>query len=273
MLTTTSHRSRGRLVLASCLLAVAALAGPLGSGAQAAPKADAPICPAAPGNARFVRFIYLNILERCPDAAAAKYWTGKLDAGGLRWGFAESIDMSAENVGKNNVLPLYEGVLNRKPTDDEYKATFDEIRKTHQDARILARLFSSDEAYGMLSGTAAAKDTTFVTEAYKNIVDREPTAAELASGRKAIGVPSTEDGRHKLALALEQSDENMQGWTAAVIGAGVHRAPAASDFATWIPWLHAHDRQTFRMWTHVLSSNSAYKIAQQQQNPEPEGEH
>jgi len=272
-LATKSLRSRGRIVAASCLLAAAALAGPLGSGATAAPRADAPICPAAEGNARFVRFIYLNILERCPDAAAAKYWTDKLDAGGSRWGFAESIDMSTENVGKNNVLPLYQGVLNRKPTADEYKAAFDEIRKTHQDARLLARLFSSDELYKTLPGDAAAKDATFVTEAYKNIVDREPTAAELAQGKKGIGIPSTEDGRHKLALKLEQSDENMQGWIGAVIGAGVQRAPKPSDFATWLPWLKTHDRQTFRMWTHVLSSNSAYAIAQQQQNPEPEGEH
>ena len=273
MLTATA-RSRGGIVAAG-VLALALLAGPLAGGAGAQPTKGsakaAPICPSSTANGRFVRFIYLNILGRCPEAAAATYWTAKLDAGGLRWGFAESIDMSNENVGVNNVDGLYQDILGRKPTAEERTAGFAEIRKNHQDAHIIAALFSSDEGYKKnLGAVSAAHDQAWLSEAFTNIVDRKPTAAEVTHYTPLLGSPSTESTRHKIALSLELSDENMQGWTGAVIGAGLQRAPKPSDFATWVPWLLTHDRQTFRMWTHVLSSNEGFALAQTQPNPPPD---
>ena len=253
----------------SCLLVVGALAGPLASGAGAA--TPAPICPAAAGNARFVRFIYLDILERCPDAAALSYWTARLDAGATRWGFTESVDMSAENVGQNNVIPIYQGLLGRPPTDAEYTAAFNEIRKYHQDAYLLARLFSTNEAYATIPGaTTTAKDTEWVKQVYENVVEREASPAEISAALDSFGPGgSTYATRNKIALGRELGPENMASWTGAVIGAALHRGPNPGEFAIWFRWLHEHHRQTFRLWTRMLSSNEGYALAQTQPNPEP----
>lgn len=263
---------RGAFTITSCLLIVAALVGPLAGGAGAAP--EAPICSAAPGNARFVRFIYLNILERCPGETAAKYWTAKLDAGGLRWGFAESIDMSKENLVKNNVDPLYNDILGRAPTAEELKAGVAEIRENHQDARFIAQLFSSDEAYAGIPGaTPAAKDQTWLNQAFMNIVDRAPQAYEVTKYTGVLGASgSTADTRYRVALRLELSFANMADWTGAVIGGALHRAPTGADFGFWYDWLLSHDRQTFRLWTQVQSIPEAFALAQTQPNPEPHDE-
>ena len=59
------------------------------------------------------RWIYLNILNRCPDGGGAAYWTQQLDDGMGRWVFARRIDYSNENIASNNILPLYGQLLNR----------------------------------------------------------------------------------------------------------------------------------------------------------------
>lgn len=271
-----SPRPRRRGVgfaIASCLLVVAALVGPLSAGAGAAP--DAPICPATSGNARFVRYIYLNILERCPGEAAAKFWTDKLDAGGLRWGFTESIDMSNENLVTKNVVPLYQEVLGRAPTGEELAAGVARIRKDHNDGPLVSSLFASDEAYAKVPGaTPVAKDQAWLKEAFKNVLERAPHAYEVTKYTGVLGTSgSTADTRYRVALRLELSNANMADWTGAAVGAALHRAPTDADFGRWYGWLLSHDRQTFRLWTQVLSTPEAYALAQTQPNPPPPGEH
>ena len=105
-------------VLVALTVAVAAPAG-----------AAAPACPAPAGNPRFVRFVYLEILDRCPDAGALAYWGKRLDDGMSRWSFAEAIDMSTENVQHRNVEVIYQGYLGRAPSAAELAAGVREIRE------------------------------------------------------------------------------------------------------------------------------------------------
>jgi len=269
---TDSRRRRGAIAAFVCAAALLAAAGPLAPSAGAADP-PAPLCPAAAGNARFVRFIYLTILERCPDAAAATYWTGRLDGGLSRYAFAEAIDMSNENVIDHNVVPLYQDVLGRAPTANELAAGIAEIRVNHQDAHLLAMLFSSDEAYAKIAGdTPQAKDEAWLKEAFKSVLERDPDAAALTYYKGRLGAGgSTAATRMAVGLALELSNENMAGWTGAVFGAGLHRAPDEAGFGYWFGWLIGPGhRQTFRLWTHILSSAEANGIAQTQPNPPPD---
>ena len=113
-----------------------------GSGSQPAPRVPlqgvvAPVCPAATANGRFVRFLYLQILMRCPDASGGAYWTAKLDHGSARSAVADVLDMSTENVVNNNVVPLYQGLLGRAPSSTELAAGVNSIRSTHGDAELI----------------------------------------------------------------------------------------------------------------------------------------
>ena len=85
--------------IAALMLALSLGAAAVGLGAAPAAAEEPPTpAPAAclqpEGNARFVRFIYLQILHRCPEPAALAYFTKRLDAGLTRFNFTETIDMS-----------------------------------------------------------------------------------------------------------------------------------------------------------------------------------
>ena len=113
----TPSRRKATRVAVGLALGLGSLAGPA-SGQSTIPDPE-PVCPAAEGNARFVRFIYLNILFRCPTEADSAYWTQRLDAGYGRGQFAKYVDLSTENLVHNNVVELYRGLLDRDPTPTE----------------------------------------------------------------------------------------------------------------------------------------------------------
>jgi hypothetical protein len=261
------------VVAATVLLTVV----PFAATASAAPPparprvTNEPICPSATANGRFVRWIYLQILGRCPDPSGAAYWTAKLDKGTDRWAFARQIDYSNENIYKNNVNGLYQDLLGRAPTADEAAAAAASIRSTEGDAHLIALLASSDEFYATIEGeTPADRDQAWLGFAYNGIVDRDPDPSGAAHYTNVLGNPSTEATRHKVAMSLELSAENAGGWTTAVYFAGLNRPPDPSGFAHWKNWLLTTGFRTFRMWTGILSSDEANRIAQTQPNPPAE---
>ena len=139
-MSSTHHRLRRLGASLSCALLLSGGLGIAAGTAGAASSVDAPICPAATANGRFVRFLYLQILMRCPDAAGGAYWTAKLDHGSARSAVADALDMSTENVVDNNVVPLYQGLLGRAPSSTELAAGVSSIRSTHGDAELIAGL-------------------------------------------------------------------------------------------------------------------------------------
>jgi hypothetical protein len=269
------NRVRGLVAAAVCAATLAVSAGPLVSTATAAPV----VCPAAAGNARFVRFIFFSILERCPEAEASTYWTNQLNAGMPRWTFAELVDTSNENLIKNNAIPIFQGFLGRNPTAAEARAIARHIIAEHEDGKIVAAILASAEFYAIEPGAPAgaeaartpARDQTWLTQAFMAILDRGPgpeSRAYFTRRLHASGPTSTVATRLRVASVLERSAENARDWTGAVFFAGLNRPPDAAGFAFWIKWLTGRGQwQTFRMWTHILSSNEAYNRAQTQPNP------
>lgn len=257
--------------IAALMLALSLGAAAVGLGAAPAAAEEPPTpAPAAclqpEGNARFVRFIYLQILHRCPEPAALTYFTKRLDAGLTRFNFTETIDMSNENLGANNVIPLYQDILGRAPTDAELAAGKAFIRARHQDGGLIAKLISSDEAYATIQGpTKAARDRAWLEQAYQGIVEAAPTPAEVAKWTALFGAGSTVSKRTYVANVLEESPPNATSWTFGVYGAGLNRGASPDELAFWARWLNGRGHwQTFRMWTNVLSSHEAYELAQTQ---------
>lgn len=271
-----NHRIPRRLAaLTLVLLTTVAVAGAGPAGAEDPPTAPVPTttCSVAEGNARFVRFVYLQILSRCPEETALAYFTTRLDGGLTRFNFTETIDMSNENLGANNVIPLYKSILGRAPTDAELAAGKAFIRKNHQDGGLIAKLLSSDEHYATVRATTkAARDRAWLDAAYQAIVEAPPTPAEVAKWTALFGAGSTVSKRTYVANVLEQSPPNATSWTFGVYGAGLNRGATPAELAFWARWLNGRGHwQTFRMWTNVLSSHEAYELAQTQPDiSEPE---
>lgn len=261
-------RSRRAPLLLVLLLTLGVLVGaaPTASAAPAAPAPEPPACPAAEGNARFVRFVYRSILSRCPDPAGAAYWTAQLDAGLPRARFTDVVDLSTENLRRNNVLPLYRFLIGRAPSADELAAGIADLRVRRANDVLTARLLASDEGYArQVPGTdPTADDTAWLTWAYARVVDRAPSSAELARDLARFSPGgSTEVERFWVAMALERSSENARSWVRASMAEALGRTPDAAGVAWWMDWLMGRGRwQTFRMWTLHLASDEAYRRAQ-----------
>ena len=253
--------------------AVAALLAVLAVPATASARSagEPPTCPAGEGNARFVRFIYLELLRRCPDPGGGAYWTGRLDAGLSPSRFAEIVDMADENLVGNNVVPLYERFLGRQPTAQELADGVAMIRRYRGNARITALLLASEEGYQHLTAdaaptTPAERDAAWLEVAYNRILDRasDPGGRAYYSRRFSPG-GSTEAERLSIANDLEFSTDNARSWVLASRTEALGRPPDPTGTAFWITWLTGRGRwRTFTMWTTHLSSPEAYRYAQTQ---------
>ena len=231
-------------------------------------------CPAPPGNAAEVRYVYLNILSRCPTDKIRDDYAALLDSHALSLAqFTDRVDMSDENVINNNVVPLYHGVLGRGPSASELAAGEASIRTTHGDANLIATLAASNELYATLPGTATQKDTAYLNLLLSNVLDRvNPTATLSSYYGRLLHTPSTRDDRYRVAMYLEHSTENALSWVYGIYGAALQKSPPGpAQVNYWVDWLQGprgHWR-TFRLYTLFLASPGAYAIAQTNPAPPP----
>lgn len=285
---TIRRRAAGATALGLALtlaLAVGPLTGPSSAqdqgSAETATTLDPPppVCPAEEGNARFVRFIYLNILFRCPSAGDTAYWAQRLDAGYGRGRFAKYVDLSTENLVFNNVVELYGRMLEREPTAAELSAGVAYIRKAQSDGQLIADILASDEYYDAFQAEsrATAKDEVWLDHVYQSILDRNVDEAGADYWAGVLGEQSTAATRRKVTRSLERAPEAAFGWIFGVYGAGLHRGPSGDEIGYWQQWLLGPGQwRTFHMWTSVLSSAEGDALAQTQPSPEmltatPEG--
>ena len=254
------------LVAAGALLLSTASSSPAAASTAAPTRAAGPACAvASTPNQRYVAFLFDEILHRCPDVRAAAYWTARLDGGASRWSVAEAIDTSTENLGRNNVDGLYQGLLGRAPTATERDAWIRYLRSAHENAVPTAMLLSSAEGYARhtTATTAAERDVEWLTAAYNRILDRAPDPKGLAYYQRKLGPgASTQATRYAVAMSLEHSAPNANSWVRAAMTEALGRTPDPSGIRSWTAWLTGPGRwQTFRLWTHLLSSDEAYRRA------------
>jgi len=248
------------ILLASAFAAIADAAP-----AQARPTAGACAVPET-ANGRYVVFVYDAILRRCPDASGLRYWEGRLDAGLSRWSFAEALDTSTENLGRNNVDGMYRGLLGRAPTPGERSYWINHLRQAHANAVPIAALIASDEGYRLHTAAIdpVERDREWLAFAYNRILDRAPDpAGEAHYLRQFSAAGSTRAQRSAVAMSLEHSAANARSWVLATMTGALDRTPDPAGIRYWTTWLTGPGRwQTFRLWTRLLASDEAYRRAQ-----------
>lgn len=256
----------GRFALVALLAIAALLALPTSPATASAEQAADAACPAAATpNGRYVTFLYEEILLRCPDPGAAAYWTARLDRGDARWTVAEAIDTSTENLGRNNVEVLYRILLERAPTTAERSSWIGYLRTAHENAVPTATLLASQEGYDLhtSSATASGRDREWLAWAYNRILDRAPDPAGEAHYLRKLGPGSTQATRLAVAMSLERSPSNAGSWVRGAMSGALGRSPDPSGVRHWTAWLVGPGRwQTFRLWTHLLSSDEAFRRSQ-----------
>jgi hypothetical protein len=281
----------------SAALAIAGF-GVVGAGtAAAAPAAaageQATACPQTTANQKFVRWIYLQILFRCPDSGGLAFWTSALDGGMPRATFTDAIDMSTENIVQNNIIPDFEGVLDRDPSDSEIATWLPKMRAEHSDADLIASLASSDEYWNgealadcdsIYSGDLAranidsspdfSKVDCWLEDLYYNILDRGPDDTGMAYFESLLGPNPNQAQRYNVAYNyFERSEENARSWVLGGYYAAFDRPPDSGGAEFWYHWIINNNYMTFKMWTLLLASDESYGIAQQQFNPPAAAKH
>ncbi|HEV7722433.1 MAG TPA: DUF4214 domain-containing protein [Iamia sp.] len=102
-------------------------------------------------NQKFVTIVYLNVLDREPDAAGLAYWKGRLDQGtitrgNLMIGFSESAEGKAHVKGEATVADIWTTVLDEAPTHEQMATYGGHIDLGGTGGDIAVMLFAT-EAY------------------------------------------------------------------------------------------------------------------------------
>jgi hypothetical protein len=169
----------------------------------------------APSDAAFVSSLYLNALNRAPDAQGQAYFLGELGAGVSRAAVATQIATSGEaqavlsptfsagiavtDAASAQVARLYYGVLGRAP-DSAGLAALQPVAKAAGAASVAQAMLSSQE-YATHFG--ALSDGAFIDSLYVGALSRHADSAALTywGGQLATA------GRAQVAVQISQSTE------------------------------------------------------------------
>lgn len=268
------------VALAVPALGVLATGTAVASPGATAAAADTPQCLQTTDNAKFVRWMYVQYLFRCPDPGGLQFWTAALDNGLPRLAFAQWVDNSQESLTK--IITTDYGRIERQPTAAELSFWIAEIRATHSDTALLAWLNSSDEFWNNqelwthtcsppIDARANASadpppDFTnvdcWLTQLYGNLLGRSPDNEGLQFFESVLGPSPTATQRFDVAYnAFELSEENAEGWITEAYYTAFNRPadPAGADF--WYHWLVNSGYQTFAFWDLILASDESYAVA------------
>lgn len=182
-------------------------------------------CPdlTAAGAGRGVRWAFLSVLGRCPDAAAAAFWTPRFAASQTE--FARQFSAQRELV-RGLVDDGYRMVLERPADSAGVDYWADRLARGYRYTRFLAALAGSPEFSA--DGGSVIDGPTFVERLYERVLLREAEPAGLSywSDLLAGGTP-----RWKVALAFTPVAEVRGRLVSAVYQQLLRRAPTASERA------------------------------------------
>ncbi|MBN9889815.1 DUF4214 domain-containing protein [Salipiger abyssi] len=167
----------------------------------------------------FVTQLYRNVLDRAPDARGLENWVQRLEDGMSRervvLGFSESAEFKAETAAE--AFAFSRAGLQQDYTDEVfrlYQATLDRAPDAGGLRNWSARLAEGQALQSVVSGFVksaefkatygALEDRGFVTQLYRNVLDRAPDARGLENW-----VQRLEDGmsRERVVLGFSESAE------------------------------------------------------------------
>lgn len=206
-----------------------------------------------PGNGAAVRLVYIELLDRCPDAAGYAFWTERLDSGAAtREQFALEISKSLEARGVI-VDDGYRTILDRaaEPAGRDFWAR---RLATGRFDDLLADLASSPESWAQAGGTNAG----FVDLVYQRILRRpaEPEGLAYWTDRLDAG-----QSRRRLVLTLFNLPEPL----GVVVGDAytdlLDRAPTAEERAAGVTLLRSTSDRS-RLYAVVIDTDDFFTRAQ-----------
>lgn len=211
------------------------------------------------GNGAAVRLVYLELLERCPDAAGYEYWTTQLDEGAVtRQQFARQISSSfeARRVLVNDAYLLMLG----RPAEPAGKDFWGARLATTRYDRLLADLAASGEFWTLAGETAEG----FVDRVYERLLQRTPEPAGLAYWADRL-----EEGgsRRELVGVLANLTEPLQAVVGDAYGDILGRTPGTSELASGVTLLKSTGSRSLLLGS-LIGTADFFNRAQQLPNPE-----
>lgn len=152
-------------------------------------------------DAEFVTLLYQNVLSRAPDAAGMAAWLDHLDGGMSRQMVVRHFAESPENrTGTQDAQAAFDGRWDAANWSDDLFRLFHAMLgaapepATFRDwiQALTEGVTMQDTAAALMalpayhSGLGALDDAQFVTRLYRNLLDRSPNGAELASWTAAL---------------------------------------------------------------------------------------
>jgi hypothetical protein len=177
-------------------------------------------------SSNFVAAAYEAFLGRPPSAAELDLHAVALDrASESRRQLVDGLSASPEWV-ERTVDGLYQDILGRAGDDGGRSYWTDEITSRHRSVAAVATYFYSSPEY--YSGLGGGSDTTWVTDLYRAILDRQPDPGGLA-----FWVALAPHHRGDVARRIFQSRESRERRVAALYDELLHRAPDPDGLAYW----------------------------------------
>lgn len=215
-------------------------------------------------NARFVRLVYLDVLERCPDKPGRNYWADQLTNGLPRDVLVATILFSDESLRRISQI-WYQTLLGRAATPTELNDALALLRYDGDDTLLYAKLGASTEYFDLVADThpVLTPDDAWVQDVFHGILDRDIDAGGQSYFRGIIGQPSTVFNRFVAAIVMGRSPEKAHLIATDLIHTILRRPADAGGVDYWANWLLQPGR--FKsLWLQVilLSSDETYNQAQ-----------
>ncbi len=174
----------------------------------------------------YVTAVYRDLFRRTPDAGGLQDWTSRLLGGTPRGAVANAITSSAE-FRSGLIRESYSAYLGRAPEAAGAAFWLDRLIGGYTQQQLEAGFMASDEYY-----LAAASDpATWVSNLYRDILHRSPSAGEVAhwTGRLAAG-----DGRYGVAMGFTMSTEHLTALINVYYGTLLGRSIDPSGASSWV---------------------------------------
>ena len=246
------RRAAVRTAVAGAVMAGLLAFAPQGAGAVAA-------CPAAAGNPRVARLLYIIVPARCPDSGGLAYWTAALDHGegsGTAFRKFEGAPGFLSFVVSNR----YQRILARTPSASE-TTYWSKWLNDHDGSLYFEALLAGSHEFFVTMGSSTNID--FITAAYKRLLSRYPDSAAQSYWSNYLA-----HGGSRLAMtsALVDSNERLRATIQNEYGYVLYRSADAGAVSFWLSHLRPHP-DVFALDQVLAASHEFYSLAQTQPNP------
>lgn len=268
-------RTRKLLGGAACAVMLTTSGG-VGAALTAAPAGaigpgDEIECPTEAGDARYVRWLYTEVLNRCYEPSALDYWTTQLNYGISRFTLAQLFIESDEAL-ITEATSQFRFYLPRgtEPTPGDYINAVSRMRADHTNIGLEIDLLSSDNLFGRIATDAPEQRVErWLQLTYHTMLGRDVDDAGLAWFSAYLGATPTLEQRTAVATFLARSTEGTHLRIQKAYRSTLGRMADPSGLTYWSAWLSGPgDWDDYTLEAILMASPEGDAVAQSQPNPD-----